>query len=137
LPAVFAVDARSGVPIYLQLVEQIKRAVALPSLEPGEQLPTVKALALALTVNPNTVPRVSRARTRPGHRDEPKPRLVRPREGRAEAKRVVGDVAAIGIDHAVREARALGLVPTSRSYGRSPQSHSSTPRRRGSALRFK
>jgi len=40
LPAIFTVDPRSGVPLYLQLIEQIKRAVALGTIAPGEQLPT-------------------------------------------------------------------------------------------------
>ena len=60
MPAVLTVDPRSGVPIYLQIIEQIKRSVALGVLQAGEQLPTVKQLALDLTVNPNTVARAYR-----------------------------------------------------------------------------
>ncbi|HMD01533.1 MAG TPA: GntR family transcriptional regulator, partial [Candidatus Baltobacteraceae bacterium] len=60
MPAIFTVDPRSGVPLYLQLIEQVKRAVALGTLGPREQLPTVKALALDLTINPNTVARAYR-----------------------------------------------------------------------------
>ena len=60
MPAVLTVDPRSGVPIYLQIVEQVKRSVALGVLGAGEQLPTVKQLALDLTVNPNTVARAYR-----------------------------------------------------------------------------
>jgi GntR family transcriptional regulator len=60
VPAVLTVDPRSGVPIYLQIVEQVKRSVALGILEAGEQLPTVKQLALDLTINPNTVARAYR-----------------------------------------------------------------------------
>ena len=56
----FTVDPRSGIPLYLQLIDQIKRAVALGTLASGEQLPTVKALALDLTINPNTVARAYR-----------------------------------------------------------------------------
>jgi ABC-2 type transport system ATP-binding protein len=62
----FTVDPRSGVPLYLQLIEQVKRAVALGTLAGGEQLPTVKALALDLTINPNTVARVYRELERDG-----------------------------------------------------------------------
>ena len=51
------IDARDGVPIYLQIVEQIKRAVALGRLKPEESLPSVRQLALDLTINPNTVAR--------------------------------------------------------------------------------
>jgi GntR family transcriptional regulator len=53
----FAIDARDGVPIYLQIVEQIKRSVALGRLKPEEALPSVRQLALDLTINPNTVAR--------------------------------------------------------------------------------
>ena len=60
VPVNFNVDPRSGVPIYVQLIEQVKRSVAVGALAPGERLPTVKALALDLTVNPNTVARAYR-----------------------------------------------------------------------------
>jgi GntR family transcriptional regulator len=53
----FAIDARDGVPIYLQIVEQIKKSVALGRLKPDEPLPSVRQLALDLTINPNTVAR--------------------------------------------------------------------------------
>jgi len=48
---------RDGVPIYLQIVEQVKRNVALGRLKPEEGLPSVRQLALDLTINPNTVAR--------------------------------------------------------------------------------
>ena len=66
MPSVFTVDPHSGVPIYLQLIEQVKRSVALGVLAPGEQLPTVKQLATDLTINPNTVARVYRELERDG-----------------------------------------------------------------------
>lgn len=53
----FAIDARDGVPIYLQIVEQIKKSIALGRLKPEEALPSVRQLALDLTINPNTVAR--------------------------------------------------------------------------------
>lgn len=49
------VDARSGVPIYVQLVDGVRRALEVGTLRPGERLPTVRALAEELTVAPNTV----------------------------------------------------------------------------------
>jgi GntR family transcriptional regulator len=52
---VFRFDAGSGVPIYRQLVQQVRRDVMLGRLRPGEQLPTVKEVVEALSVNPNTV----------------------------------------------------------------------------------
>ena len=51
----FRLDARSGVPTYLQLVQQVKQAVRLGILHPGDQLPTVKEVVSSLTINPNTV----------------------------------------------------------------------------------
>lgn len=53
-------DFRSGVPIYVQIKEQIKRLVANGDLVPGEQLPTVRQLATDLRVNFNTIARAYR-----------------------------------------------------------------------------
>ncbi|HEY2326122.1 MAG TPA: GntR family transcriptional regulator [Gaiellaceae bacterium] len=47
--------ARSGVPAYLQLVQQVHQAIRLGVLKPGDQLPTVKEVVGTLTINPNTV----------------------------------------------------------------------------------
>jgi GntR family transcriptional regulator len=51
----FRLDSRSGVPTYLQLVQQVRHAVRLGILRPGDQLPTVKEVVTGLTINPNTV----------------------------------------------------------------------------------
>jgi len=51
------IDTSDGVPIYIQIAEQIKRNVALGRLKPEEGLPSVRQLALDLTINPNTVAR--------------------------------------------------------------------------------
>ena len=51
----FRLDTRSGVPTYLQLVQQVKQAVRLGVLRPGDQLPTVKEVVGTLAINPNTV----------------------------------------------------------------------------------
>jgi|ERR687888_56153 GntR family transcriptional regulator len=51
----FRLDARSGVPTYLQLVQQVRQAVRLGLLQPGDQLPTVKEVVGGLAINPNTV----------------------------------------------------------------------------------
>src|SRR3954447_26114836 len=45
----------SGVPTYLQLVEQVRQGVRLGILQPGDQLPTVKEVVAMLAINPNTV----------------------------------------------------------------------------------
>ena len=52
---VFRVDAGSDVPIYRQLVQRVRRDVMLGRLRPGDQLPSVKEVVDALSVNPNTV----------------------------------------------------------------------------------
>src|SRR5215475_7655886 len=51
----FHLDSRSGVPTYLQLVQQVRQAVRLGMLQPGDQLPTVKEVVGRLAINPNTV----------------------------------------------------------------------------------
>ena len=51
----FHLDSKSGVPTYLQLVQQVKHALQLGILRPGDQLPTVKEVVGSLTINPNTV----------------------------------------------------------------------------------
>src|SRR3954454_10495695 len=51
----FHLDQRSGVPTYLQLVQQVRQAIRLGILQPGDQLPTVKDVVGSLAINPNTV----------------------------------------------------------------------------------
>ena len=51
----FHLESRSGVPTYLQLVQQVRQAIRLGILRPGDQLPTVKEVVTKLTINPNTV----------------------------------------------------------------------------------
>ena len=50
----FELDVKSGVPFHRQIVDQIKYGIASDRLMPGEQLPTVRDLAVQLQVNPNT-----------------------------------------------------------------------------------
>ncbi len=113
-PAFFSVDPHGGAPLYLQLTEQIKRAIAVGALAPGERLPTVKGLALDLKLNANTVARVYRELEREG--------VIATAPGRGsfvsqdgalnDARRVATDVATRGVDEAVRQARALGITHT-------------------------
>jgi GntR family transcriptional regulator len=51
------IDLESGVPIYMQLVDRIRQMVATGSLQPGQQLPTMRQLATDLRINYNTVGR--------------------------------------------------------------------------------
>ena len=53
----FTLDPKSGVPYYKQIIMQVELAIADGRLEKGEQLPTVRGLAVEIRVNPNTVAR--------------------------------------------------------------------------------
>jgi len=111
MPIYLHVDPGNGLPVYLQIVDQIRRAVAIGVLKPGEQLPTVKQLASDLVVNPATI---SRALRELEHLE-----IVRSVSGRGcyvrddaasgVAKTGARDVVHATIDAAVREARALGV----------------------------
>jgi GntR family transcriptional regulator len=49
------VNPRSGVPLYVQIVGQIRHAIEVGALQAGDQLPTVRQLATELTIAPNTI----------------------------------------------------------------------------------
>ena len=51
----FHLDNRSGIPTYLQLVQQVRQAIRLGLLVEGDQLPTVKDVVAKVAINPNTV----------------------------------------------------------------------------------
>lgn len=106
----FNVDSKSPTPIYAQLDRSIRAAIATGKLEPGAQLPTVRQLAVDLSVNANTVARVYAQLERDGVletqrgvgtfvRESPSPqaaRAHRERELRALIQRFVGDAALLG-----------------------------------------
>jgi len=54
-PIEFRIDPGSGVPTYLQLVQQVEHALRLGYLKPGDQLPKVRDVVASLAINPNTV----------------------------------------------------------------------------------
>lgn len=56
----FHLDTASGVPPYLQIVQQVRQAVSLGVLRPGDQLPTIKEVVGSLAINPNTVAKAYR-----------------------------------------------------------------------------
>ena len=56
----FRLDAHSGVPVYRQLIDQVQAAIAAGVLSAGDQLPTVRQVAVELAINPNTVLRAYR-----------------------------------------------------------------------------
>ena len=84
------VDQRSGVPIYVQIVEQVRHAVEVGGLKAGEHLPTVRRLAEDLTIAPNTIVKAYNELQRKG--------LVVSRPG-------VGTVVAEGVEEVARERR--------------------------------
>lgn len=55
-----SIDQKSGVPLYRQIIESVKFAIARGELSPGDKLPTVRQLAVDMEVNPNTVIRAYR-----------------------------------------------------------------------------
>ena len=57
---IFRPNPALGVPIYLQLMEQVKHAIETGALRPGEQLPGIRPLAEQLVINPNTVAKAYR-----------------------------------------------------------------------------
>jgi GntR family transcriptional regulator len=82
------VDSRSGVPIYVQIVDQVRHAIKVGRLRPGERLPTVRRLAWDLTIAPNTIVKAYNELQRAG--------LVESRPG-------VGTVVAEGVREVARE----------------------------------
>jgi GntR family transcriptional regulator len=84
------VDPRSGVPIYVQIVDQVRHVLGVGGLRPGERLPTVRQLAGELAVAPNTIVKAYDELQRMG--------LVVSRPG-------VGTVVAEGVEEVARERR--------------------------------
>lgn len=105
----FRLDRGSGVSTYLQLVHQVKQALRLGTLRPGDQLPTAREVVESLAINPNTVLKAYRELEREG--------LVEGRPGMGTFVRegVAGPTLADhtrlrrGLEAWVREARAAGL----------------------------
>ena len=62
----FHLDQRSGLPMYLQIVQQVKEALRLGLLDVGDQLPTVREVVASTAINPNTVAKAYRELERDG-----------------------------------------------------------------------
>ena len=88
------VNPRGGVPIYVQIVDQVRHALEVGGLRPGERLPTVRQLASELTIAPNTIVKAYNELQRMG--------LVESRPG-------VGTVVAEGVEEIDRE-RRVGAI---------------------------
>jgi GntR family transcriptional regulator len=111
MPLYLHVDPGNGLPVYQQLTDQVRRAVAIGVLKPGEQLPTVKHIASNLVINPATVTRALRElehlgiiETTPG-----RGAYVRGDAAVAVAKTGARDVVRMAIDSVLREALSLGV----------------------------
>ncbi len=57
MPFAISIDVKSGVPFYRQIIDQVKSAIATGAIAKGDRLPTVRQLAVDLSINPNTVSR--------------------------------------------------------------------------------
>ena len=88
------VNPRDWVPIYVQIVDQVRHALEVGGLRPGERLPTVRQLASELTIAPNTIVKAYNELQRMG--------LVESRPG-------VGTVVAQGVEEIDRERRVEAI----------------------------
>ncbi len=88
------IDSRSGVPIYVQLVAQVRHAVEVGGLGPGEKLPTVRGLAEELAIAPNTIVKAYNELQR---------------EGLVESRPGVGTVIAEGVAEVAREGKRRAI----------------------------
>src|SRR5262245_25133977 len=104
----FRLDVRSGVPTYLQLVQQVKQAVRLGLLQPGDQLPTVKEVVGLLAINPNTVLKAYRELDHEG--------LVEGRRGQGTFVSQALPRAA-PVDHSALQAELLRWIGKARAAG--------------------
>lgn len=105
-------DTSSPMPIYAQLIEQIRRAISAGQLKSGEQLPTVRQLAVELRINANTVARV--------YGELEHMRIIATQRGRGtfvaarsqEVSESEREMELIRLAHtAIAEAEALGYAP--------------------------
>ena len=105
----FRINPQSGVPMYLQLIEQVRHAIELGALRSGDQLPGMRRLAEQLVMNPNTVAKAYREMEHAGlivlrhgagafvaeTTDGNRPAV---RAGRAAVNRTVASLRAQGLD---------------------------------------
>ncbi|HLN47250.1 MAG TPA: GntR family transcriptional regulator [Magnetospirillaceae bacterium] len=109
----FHVDDASGVPVYLQLKEQVLHAISRAQLKPGDQLPTVREVAVDLLINPNTVNRAYAELEREG--------LLRSRRGRGTFVSEAGKHADVSTQETRLADIARRTLGEARSYGFTPR----------------
>jgi GntR family transcriptional regulator len=104
------VDPRSHVPIYLQIADEIRAAVAAGLYRPGEALPSLRAMAVEAQVNPNTVQRAYDELEREGLVFSQRGRgLFVAEQGAASAQITAGDGVRRTFDEAIRASLAAGM----------------------------
>ena len=106
------IDPRSHLPIYLQIAEGIRAAVAAGVYRPGEALPSLRTMAIQLQVNPNTVQRAYDELDREGliYCQRGKGLFVA-EQGTSAAQASACDTVRKSLEEAVKSARAAGLDP--------------------------
>jgi GntR family transcriptional regulator len=111
MPLRLTVNPRSGYPLYLQIVDQVQRAIAIGALQPGEQLPTVKQLSSELVINASTVAKALNELEHLGViTSVPGRGTYVSQQGAGDAVRqTVESTIAEGVERVVREAHALGI----------------------------
>jgi GntR family transcriptional regulator len=102
-------DAADARPLYQQIVDEVRRAVVLGTLAPDDPLPSVRALAAELKVNPNTVQQAYRELERAGavYSRRGQGTFVARQGAESERELLLRDVA----ERALREARRYGIEP--------------------------
>ena len=104
------IDPRSHVPIYLQIADEIRAAVAAGIYRPGEVLPSLRAMAVEIQVNPNTVQRAYDELEREGLIYSQRGRgLFVCEKGTASARLTAGDGVRRSFDEAIRASLAAGM----------------------------
>ena len=105
------IDPHSHVPIYLQIADAVRAAVAAGVYRPGEMLPSLRAMALQLHVNPNTVQRAYDALEREGliHSQRGRGLFVSDR-GTESAQSMAGDGVRRALDEAIRAGQISGMT---------------------------
>jgi GntR family transcriptional regulator len=125
-------NASSGVPLYLQLKEQLKRAIHSGVFRPGDRLPAVRELAVDSVLNPNTVARVYRELEAEGYiaaqrgvgtfvAADPGPRLTQPERERAlgaAADRFLAEAAQLGMTTSEALKLLISRIGMSGDHGR-------------------
>ena len=104
------IDPRSHVPIYRQIAEAVRDAVAAGVYRPGEALPSLRAMAVEIQVNPNTVQRAYDELVREGLIDARRGKgLFVAEHGTSAAQSHAGDGVRRALDEAIRAGQAAGM----------------------------